>query len=78
MRVRVYWRKVKWGQSLILSDEDDGQEEELGGFIQGDGIAQQDVVPPPVHRGQQRGGHPDGLAGGEDVLEADGPVPAAG
>ena len=28
----VYWRKVKWGQSLILSNEDDGQEEELGGF----------------------------------------------
>ncbi len=28
----VYWRKVKWGQSLILIDEDDGHEEELGGF----------------------------------------------
>ena len=30
--MRVYWRKVKWGQSLILSNEDDGHEEELGGF----------------------------------------------
>ena len=30
--MRVYWRKVKWGQSLILSNEDDGQEEDLGGF----------------------------------------------
>ena len=30
--MRVYWREVKWGQSLILSNEDDGQEEELGGF----------------------------------------------
>ncbi len=30
--MRVFWRKVKWGQSLILSNEDGGQEEDLGGF----------------------------------------------
>ena len=30
--MRVYWRKVKLGQNLILGDEDDGHEEELGGF----------------------------------------------
>ena len=30
--MRVYWRKVKRGESLILIDEDDGHEEELGGF----------------------------------------------
>ena len=30
--MRVYWRKVKRGQNLILSDEDDGHEEQLGGF----------------------------------------------
>ncbi len=30
--MRVYWRKVKRGQNLILSDENDGHEEELGGF----------------------------------------------
>ena len=30
--MRVFWRRVKWGQSLILIDEDDGHEEELGGF----------------------------------------------
>ena len=30
--MRVYGQKVKWGQNLILNDEDDGQEEELGGF----------------------------------------------
>ena len=30
--MRVFWRKVKWGQSLILIDEDDGHEEDLGGF----------------------------------------------
>ena len=30
--MRVYWRKAKWGQNLILSDENDGHEEELGGF----------------------------------------------
>ena len=30
--MRVYWRKAKWGQNLILSDENDGYEEELGGF----------------------------------------------
>ncbi len=30
--MRVFWRKVKWGQSLILIDEDDGHEEELGGY----------------------------------------------
>ena len=28
----VYWRKVKRGENLILSDENDGHEEELGGF----------------------------------------------
>jgi hypothetical protein len=27
----VYWRRVKFGQTLILHN-DDGQEEELGGF----------------------------------------------
>ena len=30
--MRVYWRKVKMGENLILSDENDGHEEELGGF----------------------------------------------
>ena len=30
--MRVSWRKGKRGQNLILSDEDDGHEEELGGF----------------------------------------------
>ena len=30
--MRVYWRKVKRGENLILSDENDGHEEELGGF----------------------------------------------
>ena len=30
--MRVFWRKVKWGQSLFLIDEDDGHEEELGGY----------------------------------------------
>ena len=30
--LRVYWRKVKRGENLILSDENDGHEEELGGF----------------------------------------------
>ena len=30
--MKVYWRKVKRGQNLILSDENDGHEEELGGF----------------------------------------------
>ena len=30
--MRVYWQKVKWGQDLILNDEDDGQEQELGGL----------------------------------------------
>ena len=30
--MRVYWRKVKRGQNLILSDENDGHEEGLGGF----------------------------------------------
>ena len=29
--MRVYWRKVKRGENLILSDENDGHEEELGG-----------------------------------------------
>ena len=27
--MRVYWRKVKRGENLILSDENDGHEEEL-------------------------------------------------
>ena len=31
-RMRVYWRKVKWGQDLILGNDDDGHEEKLGGF----------------------------------------------
>ena len=30
--MRVYWRKVRKGENLILSDENDGHEEELGGF----------------------------------------------
>ena len=30
--MRVYWRKVKRGENLILSDENNGHEEELGGF----------------------------------------------
>ena len=30
--MRVYWRKVKRGQNLILSDENEGHEENLGGF----------------------------------------------
>jgi hypothetical protein len=30
--MKVYWRRVKFGQTLILSNEDDGQEEDLGGF----------------------------------------------
>ena len=30
--MRVYWQKVKRGENLILSDENDGHEEELGGF----------------------------------------------
>ena len=30
--MRVYWRKAKRGENLILSDENDGHEEELGGF----------------------------------------------
>ena len=30
--MKVYWRKVKRGQNLILSDENDGHEEELGRF----------------------------------------------
>ena len=30
--MRVYWRKVKRGENLILSDENDAHEEELGGF----------------------------------------------
>ena len=30
--MRVYWQKVKWGQNLILCDENDGNEKELGGF----------------------------------------------
>ena len=30
--MRVYWRKVKRGQNLILSDDNDGHEENLGGF----------------------------------------------
>ena len=30
--MRVYWRQVKRGQSLILGDDNDGQEENLGGF----------------------------------------------
>jgi hypothetical protein len=29
--MRVYWRKVRWGQNLILSDEE-GHEQEVGGF----------------------------------------------
>ena len=29
--MEVYWRRVKFGQTLILSN-DDGHEEELGGF----------------------------------------------
>ena len=29
--MRVYWRKVRRGENLILSDENDGHEEELGG-----------------------------------------------
>ena len=29
--MKVYWRRVKFGQTLILRN-DDGQEEELGGF----------------------------------------------
>ena len=29
--MKVYWQRVKFGQNLILSDED-GHEEELGGF----------------------------------------------
>ena len=28
----VYWRTVKLGQNLILSDESDGKEQLLGGF----------------------------------------------
>ena len=28
----VYWRTVKLGQNLVLSDESDGKEELLGGF----------------------------------------------
>jgi hypothetical protein len=31
LHVRVYWRKVRWGQNLILSDEE-GHEQEVGGF----------------------------------------------
>ena len=30
--MRVYWRKVRRGENLILRDENDGHEEELGGF----------------------------------------------
>jgi len=30
--MKVDWRQVKFGQTLILSNEDDGQEEDLGGF----------------------------------------------
>ncbi len=30
--MRVYWREVKRGQNLILSDDNDGHEENLGGF----------------------------------------------
>ena len=30
--MRVYWQKVKRGENLILSDENNGHEEELGGF----------------------------------------------
>lgn len=30
--MRVYWRKVKRGENLILSDENNGHEVELGGF----------------------------------------------
>ena len=29
--MKVFWRQVKFGQALILSD-DDGQEEDIGGF----------------------------------------------
>ncbi len=29
--MKVFWRRVKFGQTLILSN-DDGQEEDLGGF----------------------------------------------
>ena len=30
--MRVYWREVKRGQNLILGDDNDGHEENLGGF----------------------------------------------
>ena len=30
--MRVYWRKVRRGENLIFSDENDGHEEERGGF----------------------------------------------
>ena len=30
--MRVYWRQVKRGQNLILGDDNDGHEENLGGF----------------------------------------------
>lgn len=30
--MRVYWREVKRGQNLILGDDNDGNEENLGGF----------------------------------------------
>ena len=30
--MRVYWRSVKSGQNLVLSREDEGREERIGGF----------------------------------------------
>ncbi len=30
--MRVYWQEVKRGQNLILGDDNDGHEENLGGF----------------------------------------------
>ncbi len=30
--MRVYWQEVKRGQNLVLGDDNDGHEENLGGF----------------------------------------------
>ena len=30
--MQVYWREVKRGQNLVLRDDSDGQEQDLGGF----------------------------------------------
>ena len=46
--MRVYWRKVKRGENLILSDENDGHEEELGGFRDTQGVTVDPEVRPAL------------------------------